>query len=309
MLVSFSYCSCSWDTAAGVSKCKNTATNEMCREVLGIWVRAEVAKGWGGNFLQRGQWHDWCTQRADLIHLNYFIMRHRTAIKRLPPRWMDAGRQPDNRINGLSLRFRFHPHSQEESDVTLLAWLQISQKGKGLMEGGSEPPDPKQAGVLGMNNVSKSNRPFWGQWTSLCAGLAGICWEEETSQLQAGPLGCCWSWMRISSVGDEMFIACQLRPTCCFQAGSLSWGWSCAVWAASFTFCFSWRIREVQNSHSQRVEGSCGSRAQSWRTHVNMACEQLQRGLLEPQLLPWPPFPTIRKEWKIFILTDCEQLL
>lgn len=42
---------------------------------------------------------------------------------------------------------------------------------------------------------------------------------------------------------------------------------------------------------------------------MNMASEQLQRGLLEPQLLPWPPFPTIRKEWKIFILTDCEQLL
>lgn len=48
-------------------------------------------------------------------------MRHRTAIKRLPPLWMDAGRQPDNRINDLSLRFRFHPHSQDESDVTLLA--------------------------------------------------------------------------------------------------------------------------------------------------------------------------------------------
>lgn len=38
-------------------------------------------------------------------------------------------------------------------------------------------------------------------------------------------------------------------------------------------------------------------------------CEHLQRGLLEPQLWPWPSFPTIRKEWKIFILTDCEQLL
>lgn len=45
LLVSFSYCSCSQDAAAWVSKCKNIDTNEMCREVLGIWVRAEVAKG------------------------------------------------------------------------------------------------------------------------------------------------------------------------------------------------------------------------------------------------------------------------
>lgn len=84
-------------------------------------------------------------------------MRHRTAIKRLPPLWMDAGRQPDNRINDLSLRFGFHPHSQDESDVTLLAWLQLFQKGKGLMRGGTEPPDPEETGFLGMINFSKSN--------------------------------------------------------------------------------------------------------------------------------------------------------
>lgn len=116
-------------------------------------------------------------------------MRHRTAIKRLPPRWMDAGRQPDNRINGLSLRFRFHPHSQEESDVTLLAWLQISQKGKGLMEGGSEPPDPKQAGVLGMNNFSKSNRPFWASEQVFVQGWQGSVGRRRLPSSRLDPLG------------------------------------------------------------------------------------------------------------------------
>lgn len=87
-------------------------------------------------------------------------MRHRTAIKRLPPLWIDAGTQPDNRINDLRLRFRFHPQSQYESDVTLLTWLQLFQKGRGLMKGGIEPPDLKETGFLGMINFSKSNRSF-----------------------------------------------------------------------------------------------------------------------------------------------------
>ena len=87
-------------------------------------------------------------------------MKHRTAIKRLPPLRIDAGRQPDNRINDLSLWFRFHPQSQYESDVTLLTWLQLLQKGRGLMKGGIEPPDLKETGFLGMINFSKSNRSF-----------------------------------------------------------------------------------------------------------------------------------------------------
>lgn len=196
-------------------------------------------------------------------------MRHRTAIKRLPPRWMDAGRQPDNRINGLSLRFRFHPRSQDESDATLLAWLQLLQKGKGLMKGGTEPPDPSQTGVLGMNNFSKSNRPFGPVNKSSCRAGRDLLGGGDFPAPGWTPR-VCWSRTRMSSVGDEMFIACELRSTCCFQAGSISWFWSCTIWAASFTFCFSGRIQEVQNSHSQRLEGSCGSGARSWRTHVNM---------------------------------------
>lgn len=42
---------------------------------------------------------------------------------------------------------------------------------------------------------------------------------------------------------------------------------------------------------------------------VSGGCEHLQRlGCLEPCLLCWPPFMMIRKGWKIFTLTDCEQL-
>lgn len=84
-------------------------------------------------------------------------MRHRTTIKRLPPLWADAGRQPDNRINDLSLQFRFRLQSQYESDVTLLTWSQLFQKGRGLMKGGIEPPDLKETGFMGMINFSKSN--------------------------------------------------------------------------------------------------------------------------------------------------------